>query len=287
MQLVCGQCGHALQVEDSMSGNFIDCPQCAARIEVPCFDPATMPPAILTASPGAMEVTLDDIEDTSGFAELARSSASRQVQVICGHCKKRLQLSARRSGKKERCPACNTTILIPYPDDEDIELTALNQISESSQSLDLTGSQQPAATKAPPLAAPDELVLDEESLKRSPQPAASDTAAAVTNPAPAASVKIVAKANASPASTQPAKQGPDNATAVLANPAAQAAKPATAPAKPQRTPKSPAANKKRSSRTAPRKRLNKKVAWLLAILLALAVIMTAALFMMAEKIRSH
>ena len=107
MQLLCGQCGQVQTVDDDDAAD-VECPHCGHSIVIPGeFDPS----ATVTAA----ESPLDEEE---GFAEVARQAVPRTVRLTCHECDKRFSVSARRSGRQGRCPACGTRIDVPYPDDE-------------------------------------------------------------------------------------------------------------------------------------------------------------------------
>jgi len=64
-------------------------------------------------------IPLED-EEALTFAAIARDMMKRSsmIQVECGSCGKILSVSVRKSGRKARCPNCDASIRIPYPDDD-------------------------------------------------------------------------------------------------------------------------------------------------------------------------
>lgn len=110
MQIKCGHCGKVIKVDETRSDRVVTCQYCGRDIRVPRPD--------------------DDVPETphgesveeEGFAAKAISAMARKVHVVCGSCGKALSVSARRAGKKAICPACDTRILIPYPDEEDLHV---------------------------------------------------------------------------------------------------------------------------------------------------------------------
>ena len=107
MQLLCGQCGHVQTADDDVAGP-VECAHCGHAILIPGeFDPSA---TVTNVEPPA--------DEDEGFAEIARKAVPRKVRLTCHECDKRFSVSARRSGRQGRCPACGTKIDVPYPDDE-------------------------------------------------------------------------------------------------------------------------------------------------------------------------
>ena len=142
MQLLCGQCGQTLQVDDSLAGGTFTCPHCAHIIPVPYFgglslDGLGSEPGGAAGSQSEAQIPPASTDDGGeGFAEMARQSMSKRVRVACGKCGKGISVGARFAGKKAKCPACGTRILIPYPEDQEKELAALKNIDSELESLD-------------------------------------------------------------------------------------------------------------------------------------------------------
>lgn len=122
LQLLCGQCGNTLDAADALAGGTIPCPHCSNKINVPIFG-ATMPmdsAIACTDDNGETTVPFDDLEQEGdgGFASLARQSQVSRVRVVCGGCRKGLEMTAKHSGKRIKCPACGASLYVPYPDEE-------------------------------------------------------------------------------------------------------------------------------------------------------------------------
>jgi len=110
VQVLCGQCGQSIVVEDAQAGSLVACPRCQNQVQVPRLDEVE---AVLNGD----DSTLGLGDSDEGFAGMAKQAMSRKIQVACGKCGRTLTVSARMAGRKARCPACNTQILIPYPDE--------------------------------------------------------------------------------------------------------------------------------------------------------------------------
>lgn len=130
MQLLCGQCGQTLQVDDALAGGTHKCPHCGHEISVPFFGGMDLDSQTLsTPPPSAGAPPADD--GGGGFADAARQSMSRRVRLVCGKCSKGFSVGVRFAGKKAKCPACGTKVLIPHPDEDlEQELQALPTIDE-------------------------------------------------------------------------------------------------------------------------------------------------------------
>ena len=125
MQVLCGQCGHTLDVDDSQGGSTLTCSRCEHQILVPRFDegpPGEVPP----------EDYLPGEAEEEGFAGQVKEAMARKIHVVCGSCGRGLTVSARSAGKKARCPGCSAQILIPYPDEEEVnaELERVSTVEE-------------------------------------------------------------------------------------------------------------------------------------------------------------
>ena len=163
MQVLCGQCGKTIDVDDEDAGSTILCPECEHEIPVPRFDEDT------PDKDGSEDTAFDLSDQSDGFAAEAKQAMARKVHVVCGSCDRGLTVSARLAGKKVRCPACGVKIRIPYPDEGEDELvlrkmTASHNeqmtrldLSSSSAEEEFAGSdiprrkvQMPEPRKAPP-----------------------------------------------------------------------------------------------------------------------------------------
>lgn len=108
MEILCGQCGKTLMVDDASAGRVIRCPHCRRRIQVhPPGGPAADQRA---AGP--------DDQDIPGFAEQAKAAMERKIRVVCGNCGRGLIVPARMAGRQTQCPACESAIQIPVQDEE-------------------------------------------------------------------------------------------------------------------------------------------------------------------------
>jgi DNA-directed RNA polymerase subunit RPC12/RpoP len=136
MQLLCGQCRQTLQVDDSLAGEKYTCPHCGHEISVPFFGGFSDLPAEVGQAPGGPSQTRSRAasppdDGGEGFADVARQSMSKRIRVVCGKCGKGISVGARFAGKKAKCPACGTRILIPYPDgDQEKQLAAMKSIGD-------------------------------------------------------------------------------------------------------------------------------------------------------------
>lgn len=156
MQVLCGQCGKTIDVDDDQAGAAIACPECQHEIAVPRFDED------IEAEPDLEDSVYDLPAEDEGFADQAKEAMARKVQVVCGSCNRNLSVSARLSGKNARCPACGVKIRIPFPDEgeEEAELEHVTAAeSEKTEQLDLASpeaefarSQAPAPRKIAPKA---------------------------------------------------------------------------------------------------------------------------------------
>jgi DNA-directed RNA polymerase subunit RPC12/RpoP len=139
MQLLCGQCGQTLQVDDNLAGGTFTCPHCGHNIPVPYFGGLSLDglgtEPIATGAPSEAQIPPAPADDGGeGFAEMARQSMSKRVRVACGKCGKGISVGARFAGKKAKCPACGTRILIPFPDeDAEKELAALKNFDDADE----------------------------------------------------------------------------------------------------------------------------------------------------------
>ena len=143
MQLLCGQCGQTLQVDDALAGGTFTCPHCGHGIPVPYFagisaDDLGQIGAAAGVPDEAQPASAPPDEGGEGFADMARQSMSKRVRVACGKCGKGMSVGARFAGKRAKCPACGTKILIPYPDsDEERELAAMKSVEREEESEQL------------------------------------------------------------------------------------------------------------------------------------------------------
>ena len=136
MQLLCGQCGNTLDIEDSKGGATVDCWHCGRVL------PAPLP------NQEDFEAGLpDDFLEPDGFvgyAVLVRDAMKRKIHVACGSCGRGLTVSFALAGKKARCPACKELIRIPYPEEgEDIEVRPA-EAPEPTELISEPGRFQPA-----------------------------------------------------------------------------------------------------------------------------------------------
>lgn len=115
MQLLCGQCGNTLDVDEAKVGTTVDCWHCGRVVPAPRpgevdFE-ASLPAEVL----GLLEEV--------GFAALVREAMKQKIRVGCGSCGRTLTVSFRMAGKKARCPACGERLRVPFPDEgEEIEV---------------------------------------------------------------------------------------------------------------------------------------------------------------------
>ena len=183
MQVLCGQCGQSIVVEDSQAGGLVACPRCQNQVQVPRLDEEDV---VLNGDDSSLGLPPGEEE---GFAGMAKQAMSRKIQVACGKCGKTLTVSARMGGRKARCPACNTQILIPYPNEGDDD-AALERLSKRNHRPEQQATLMPQGAPAAPPPAQGEGVADEEPISAVPVSSRSlDTlvaAAAALNSAAAA-----------------------------------------------------------------------------------------------------
>lgn len=121
-----------------MAGEKYTCPHCGHNIPVPFFGGFSMDADVGQAAGGLPDTKSraapppDD--GGEGFADMARQSMSKRIRVTCGKCGKGISVGARFAGKKAKCPACGTRILIPYPDgDQEKQLAAMKSIGDAEE----------------------------------------------------------------------------------------------------------------------------------------------------------
>lgn len=148
MQVLCGQCGKTIEVEQAEVAATIICPECEHEIVVPRFDQDVAPEG------GADESVYELPAEDEGFADQVKEAMSRKVQVVCGSCNRSLSVSARLAGKNARCPACGVKIRIPYPDEEAEEAELEHVVaaeSEQTEQLDAASAEAEfARSQIPP-----------------------------------------------------------------------------------------------------------------------------------------
>ena len=137
MQVLCGQCGYTIKIEDEDVGTDVLCPKCEHEIAVPRFD--------------EIDEDVDDLDDSAiydledeeeGFADQVKEAMSRKVQVVCGSCNRGLSVRSRLSGKNARCPACGVKIRIPFPDEEVEEAELEKQTAAQTQQTEQGAAAQ-------------------------------------------------------------------------------------------------------------------------------------------------
>jgi len=113
VQVLCGHCAKAVEVEDSLAGTTVACPHCGEDIDIPLFDESMIEEAVASGR----------LQEAEGFAGKVREAMARKIRVVCGSCGRGLTVAAARAGKKANCPACGKRIRIPYPTQRhDVEL---------------------------------------------------------------------------------------------------------------------------------------------------------------------
>ncbi len=114
MQVLCGYCGMANEVDDSLKGGTTTCVRCGKEITVPNLDDM----------PEAPE------DQPEGFADVAIQAMREKIRVICASCKRGLKVPIRMAGRKATCPGCGERIRIPHPhEDEDFEIAQITDRS--------------------------------------------------------------------------------------------------------------------------------------------------------------
>ena len=114
MQILCGQCGKTMHLEPGYEALAVSCIHCGRDIDLLALDAEKAPQW------GPDDTIPIEDEEALSFAAIARDMMKRSsmIQVECGSCRKTLSVSIRKSGKKARCPGCEASIRIPYPDDD-------------------------------------------------------------------------------------------------------------------------------------------------------------------------
>ena len=104
MQVVCGQCGRASEVDNSLQGGKIACEFCGREIAVPRLD---------------AEPADDSAGDEEGFAAEVARAMTQKIRIACGSCGRELEVAVRLAGKRAVCPACGKRIRIPHPHEDE------------------------------------------------------------------------------------------------------------------------------------------------------------------------
>jgi len=118
VQILCGQCAKAVEVEDSLAGVTVACPHCGSDIDVPLFEESMIEEAVASGR----------LREEEGFADKVREAMARKIRVVCGSCGRGLKVAAARAGKRANCPGCGKRIRIPYPvERHDIPLRELRE----------------------------------------------------------------------------------------------------------------------------------------------------------------
>ncbi len=113
MQVLCGYCGMANEVDESLKGSTITCTCCRREITVPNLDQEPEAPAE---------------QSEGGFADVAIQAMQEKIRVICASCKRGLKVPVRMAGRKATCPGCGERIRIPHPhEDEDFEIAQITE----------------------------------------------------------------------------------------------------------------------------------------------------------------
>jgi len=111
VQLLCGQCGHTLDVDEAKAGPTVDCWHCGRMVPAPRPDDvdfeASVPAEVL------------GLKEEVGFAVLVQDAMKQKIRVACGSCGRTLTVSFRMAGRKARCPACGERLRIPFPGEEE------------------------------------------------------------------------------------------------------------------------------------------------------------------------
>ena len=109
MEVLCGQCGKEIQVDDAQAGGLVECSRCHHQISVPRLDGQGVPePASPTPPP----------DEAPGFADQARAAMDRKIRVVCGQCGRGLRVGVRMAGKQTHCPGCQASIQIPASEED-------------------------------------------------------------------------------------------------------------------------------------------------------------------------
>lgn len=139
MEVLCGQCGRELQVDDAQAGTHVICPHCSHPIRVPRLDGQGSPGPALPH------------DEADGFADQARAAMDRKVRIVCGKCGRGLSVGIRMAGKKTHCPACQASIQVPATEEEQRILEHLRRL-EPAEGEDeaIVIEAPPEATEPPP-----------------------------------------------------------------------------------------------------------------------------------------
>jgi hypothetical protein len=116
--IICNGCGARLTVPDGYTRNKMQCPECGVMCPV-VPQPAARPkaeerPPVREAAPVEEENVLDaePAEPPAPVAAIAKRPAPAKGLAECPRCGEMVRATARKPGKKRRCPACNA----PWPD---------------------------------------------------------------------------------------------------------------------------------------------------------------------------
>jgi len=150
LKLLC-VCGRTVDVDDRLAGRVAPCPHCGHELHVPALGGEAPAVPAWKGPEGA------DAEE-EGFAAQALQAMRRKTVVTCGSCGRTLKVSLRLAGRRGRCPACNSSIRIPLPEEQDEAAMARyvaagvdlqSQTQEDIEVLDELASAVEAAARRP------------------------------------------------------------------------------------------------------------------------------------------
>jgi DNA-directed RNA polymerase subunit RPC12/RpoP len=144
MDVLCGQCGHEIQVDDAQAGGFVSCPRCQHQISVPRLDGQGAPEPSSSPAPA---------DEVPGFADQARAAMDRKIRIVCGQCGRGLRVGIRMAGKKTHCPACQGSIQVPVSEEDQKILEQLRKfepvdVEPEEEAIIIEGMADPAAALA-------------------------------------------------------------------------------------------------------------------------------------------
>lgn len=94
MQIVCGNCGQQIELEETGHAASVRCPSCSHEIP-------------LSGSHA------NGIDENAGFASRARRLLSETIPIECDSCSLCLKVTKKMAGRRIRCPGCGYMITVP------------------------------------------------------------------------------------------------------------------------------------------------------------------------------
>ncbi|HPS52690.1 MAG TPA: hypothetical protein PLK08_03970, partial [Phycisphaerae bacterium] len=132
MQIICGNCGQQIELDESAEAASIRCPSCSHEI-------------LLTDSHS------NGIDENDGFASRARRLLSEAMQIECENCSLCLKVAKKMAGRRIRCPGCGYMINVPAeildPEAfEEVKPATAESVLAAVAQANSTTAEQPAAS---------------------------------------------------------------------------------------------------------------------------------------------